>query len=61
MYTNWLCSHCPHYRGMEKLAAPMEYTRCGNPAWQKHFERGKDYLLHYATAQPNWCREKVDF
>jgi hypothetical protein len=55
MNENWLCKHCQHYKGMIDKGASMPHTRCGAPKWQKYFEKGKDYLLHYASGRPNWC------
>ncbi len=61
MYENGHCKYCPHYRGMEDKGAPMPYTKCANLKWQKHFEKGKDYLLHYASGLPNYCKEKINY
>jgi len=58
-YENSICKHCKHYKGMIKKEAPMPYTKCGNSEWKQHFEKGKDYLLHYATDRPNWCKEEI--
>jgi hypothetical protein len=65
MHENWLCKHCDNYKGMEEIACYNGKkglaTRCGDPPLSKDFEKGKDYLLHYAYGRPNWCKAKVSF